>query len=122
MARDRAPSFQFYPRDFISDPAVMAMKLAERGAYITLICAAWNGDEPGVLPADDAILARLAQASPAEWRRLREGVSRAFDTESRPGSWVQRRMVQVREEQVERFIRASDAGRKGNAMRWGGDA
>ena len=96
MARDKAPSFQFYPRDFISDPAVMAMTLAERGAYITLICAAWLGEDPGVLSADDAILARLTQASPAEWRRVRPGVARAFDTESRPGSWVQCRMVRVR--------------------------
>lgn len=120
MARDRVASFQFYPRDFISDPAVMAMTLAERGAYITLICAAWMSDEPGVLSADDAILARLTQASPAEWRKVRDGVARAFDTDSRPGSWVQRRMVRVRAEQADRFARASVAGRIGATTRWGG--
>lgn len=118
MARDRAPSFQFYPRDFVSDPAVMAMGLAAVGAYIRLLCAAWVQDEPGVLPADDRVLARLAQATPAEWRRVREEVAQAFDTESRPGLWVQRRMVAVRAEQVARFTRASAAGLTAAATRW----
>lgn len=120
MARDRAPSFQFYPRDFISDPAVMAMTLAERGAYITLLCAAWESDEPGVLPGDDALLSRLTQVPPGQWRKVRDAVARAFDTTSRPGHWVQRRMVTVRAEQVERFARASDAGRIAAANRWQG--
>lgn len=118
MARDRAPSFQFYPRDFVSDPAVMAMGLAAVGAYIRLLCAAWVQDEPGVLPADDRVLGRLAQATPAEWRKVRAEVAAAFDTESRPGLWVQRRMVAVRAEQVARFTRASAAGLTAAATRW----
>ena len=122
MARDRAPSFQLYPRDFVEDTAVMVMSLAALGAYARLFMRAWDQPEPGVLPGDDRRLAMMAQASPAEWRRVRAEVATAFDTESRPGCWVQKRMVAVRAEQVERFQRASEAGRRGNATRWGPDA
>lgn len=122
MARDRAPSFQLYPRDFVEDTAVMVMSLGALGAYTRLFMRAWDQSEPGVLPGDDRRLAMMAQASAAEWRRVREEVATAFDTETRPGFWIQKRMVAVRAEQAERYQRASEAGRKGNATRWGADA
>lgn len=42
------PAFQFYPRDFLLSPHVRRMSLAERGAYITLLCLSWIDD--GVNP------------------------------------------------------------------------
>lgn len=39
--REQRPSFQFYPRDFLSSPKVRRMSCAERGAYITLLCDQW---------------------------------------------------------------------------------
>lgn len=120
MAKDRAPSMQWYPDDFENDPAVVAMSLAGCGAYMHLLNSAWNLPEPGVLPDDDTLLARWARATPKEWRRLRAEVERAFDTTSRPGYWLQKRMMAERYAQAERFRKASEAGRKANATRWGG--
>lgn len=119
MAKDRAPSFQWYPLDFEGDPAVVAMCLASVGAYTHLLNAAWNMEEPGVLKADDRLLARWAKATPREWAKVRPEIEPAFDTESRPGFWVQKRMVAERADQVRRFRSASEAGRKANMTRWG---
>jgi len=119
VAKDRAPSFQFYPRDFVSDPAVLGMSLAACGAYIRLLCAAWVQEDVGVLPDDDVLLARWAQATRGEWKRIRPEVAAAFDC-SQPGVWRQRRMVVEREKQLERFQRASEAGTKAARGRWNG--
>ena len=117
MAKDRAPSFQWYPDDFENDPAVVAMGLMACGAFTHLLNVAWNMTEPGVLEANDRLLARWAKATPGEWRRIRPEVERAFDTESRPGFWVQKRMVSERAQQVERYERAANGARMTNAQR-----
>ena len=117
---DRAPSFQWYSLDFEGDPAVMAMGLMACGAYTHLLNAAWNMDEPGVLKADDKLLARWAKATTGEWRRIRHEVERAFDTESRPGFWVQKRMVKERAKQLVRRRRATEGATRTNEKRWGG--
>ena len=37
MDKHDAPSFQWYPKDFLADPDVMQMNFAQKGAYIVLI-------------------------------------------------------------------------------------
>jgi len=56
MAAEKSPAFQFYPRDYLSDPNVVAMTNAERGMYMTLLCLCWIDQS---IPADPAELARL---------------------------------------------------------------
>lgn len=114
--KDRAPSFQFYPRDFVSSSAVIRMTPEERGGYIMLLCHAWDCDEPGVLPDDDAALASLSGLG-KRWTRCRPAIARAFVVED--GRWRQERMIAERDAQADRFRRASEAGRKANATRWG---
>lgn len=116
MAKDRAPSFQFYPRDFVSSSAVTRMTPEERGGYIMLLCHAWDSDEPGVLPDDDAALSALSGLG-KRWAKCRPSIERAFTIED--GQWKQERMIGEREAQAERFRRASEAGRKANVTRWG---
>jgi len=38
------PAFQLYPNDFLADPNVAVMNLAELGAYFKLICHCWQQD------------------------------------------------------------------------------
>lgn len=95
MAKDRPPSFQFYPRDFASDPAVVCMSLEARGAYIMLLCAGWLMAEPGVIPAGQ--VQRLAGAGDEEWRRISSQVAAAFDVTDT--TWTQKRMVAERASQ-----------------------
>src|SRR5262245_19119427 len=67
MAAEKSPSFQFYPRDFLADPHVMGMTLAERGAYITLLCLCWT---ERTLPADSKALARLLKVPHPVFQRM----------------------------------------------------
>lgn len=91
--RDRARGFVFYPDDYLNDPAVRRMGVLGRGAYGgALLPALWNQPEPGVVEDDDELLANLAMCTPAEWAEVRDRVARAFDLESRPGFWIQKRM------------------------------
>lgn len=114
MAKDRAPSFQFYPRDFVSSQAVTLMTPEERGGYIMLLCHAWESEETGVLPDDDALLARLSGLG-RRWAKCREGICRAFRVGG--GRWTQGRMVEEREKQIERYERAAHGARLTNAKR-----
>src|SRR6185295_4329295 len=111
--RRRAQSFLFEPEAFEYDAAVQSMAPAERGAYIMLLCGLWRQPEPGVVKDADSLLARLAHVSESEWAGLRLGVMTAFDTTTRPGFWVQRRMTKTIEAQNKRFKRLSEQGRLG---------
>ena len=33
--KNKSPAFQFYPKDWLADPDVACMTMAERGIYIT---------------------------------------------------------------------------------------
>jgi len=64
MARRRrlqhkSPAYQWYPKDYQTDAAVVLMTLAQEGAYRRLMDVCWleNG-----LPTDTALLWRLAKA------------------------------------------------------------
>ncbi len=56
MPKDKAPAFQFYPKDFLTDERVQLMCHTERGVYITLLCQCWLA---GSLPGDVAQLSRM---------------------------------------------------------------
>ncbi len=57
----KAPAFQFYPKDFLSDEDQAVMSCEQAGAYIRLICHAWN---EGSIPDDAVKCARLAGSDP----------------------------------------------------------
>lgn len=91
--KPRKACFNFYPKDFLTDPAVEAMGDIALAAYIRLLCQAWEAHEPGVLRADPDSLACLARMSLERWSSIGHQVQEAFDSTSRPGYWIQRRMV-----------------------------
>ena len=45
---NKAPAFQWYPKDFIADIDVQIMTPEQRGAYIMLLSYAWLQDEQGI--------------------------------------------------------------------------
>jgi uncharacterized protein YdaU (DUF1376 family) len=65
MATDKAPAFQFYPKDFLSDEDQAVMSCEQAGAYIRLICHAWN---EGSIPDDAMKCARLAGSEPKRFQ------------------------------------------------------
>jgi hypothetical protein len=60
----KAPAFQFYPKDFLTDSRVMAMSNEVRGMYITLLCVDWLND--GFFETD------ILKLGGFEWRDPRE--------------------------------------------------
>ncbi len=110
------PAFQFYPGDFLADEHVDSMTLAERGAYITLLCHAWRS---GSIPCTPPQLARMLHISRGAMAKLWPNISPCWV----PGA--QGRLVQPRlerERAVQAAYRSDRAanGRKGAAKRWPG--
>lgn len=52
----RAPAFQFYPSDFLSDMRIRMLSWASRGLYIDLLCYCWR---EGWIPSDSSAIAQL---------------------------------------------------------------
>lgn len=118
MPRDeRPPSFPMYPQDLLGDPNVVAMSDVGFAGYMRLMLRAWAMDEAGVLPEDDRVLAALSGLGP-KWKKHRSEIAAAFDTSTRPGCWVQKRMVAERAAQLKRFENASARGMAGARGRW----
>jgi len=109
MAPERAPAFQFYPKDFLTDGNVAGMSLQERGAYITLLCLCWL---EGSLPSDLGRLANHVGVPRATVVKLWPALARCFrpsDTEE--GRLIHPRLELERQKQEEYRRRQSDAGR-----------
>lgn len=107
-AKDRPPSFQFYPRNFLTSQKVAAMSLEQIGAYVLLLCNAWLSDQPGTLPDDQHLLSALARAN-GRWPDIAQGVLSAWDRDG--GRIVQRFMVDERAAQKMRHQRSVQGGK-----------
>ncbi len=48
-SRNKAPSFQFYPADWLTDSSLRLASAETRGVWIDLLCHCWLSSEPGFL-------------------------------------------------------------------------
>lgn len=112
MAAERAPAFQFYPKDFLADANVSAMSLVEVGAYIRLLSLCWL---EGSLPTDHARLARMLGVSVGAFRKLWPAVSLCFREQD--GRYIQPRLDRERRKQVEFRGRQSERGKRSGHVR-----
>ncbi|MDY6862817.1 MAG: DUF1376 domain-containing protein, partial [Thermodesulfobacteriota bacterium] len=71
---NKAPAFQFYPKDFVSDVNVVTMTMEERGVYITLLSHCWI---EGCLKGGSEMLQAICN-NPSNWEKIWEKVSRCF--------------------------------------------
>lgn len=120
MAKDRAPSFQFYPRDYMSDPDVQALTWDQRGRYHWSLCCSALSECPGRATADQ--WRQWMGYKAGQWDRYKAAMRNCFRVEMLGDTevWVQERMASDRAEQRARFEQASDAGKRGADSRWGG--
>lgn len=58
MSKEKSPSYQRYPRDYLSDENVQLMSMEEEGCYNRLMDYCWI---EGSIPADPQLLARLCK-------------------------------------------------------------
>ena len=86
--RERAPAFQFYPRQFAGDDRVMSMDLETIGAHILLMCAAAASPERCRIDADEyAIRMRLRNPSDEAWTRIKKQLLGGAWKVSPDGKW-----------------------------------
>ena len=116
---DRLPTMLFNVNDWLTSKSVVRMTYEQRGMYLELLLFAWLDDEPGVLSADDETLAGILRIPVDEWACHSGPIGRAWDTVSRPGFWVQKRMVEEHARQVKFLERQRDLGARGAEKRWG---
>jgi uncharacterized protein YdaU (DUF1376 family) len=116
MAKDRPPPLpytKFYYADFFRDEAVECMTNDEIGAYLRLMHAAHDAHPPGQIPSDPTYLASVSRMGTL-WPAHSEAIARAFDTTSKPGFWVQKRIVREYSEARKQSV----YGRIGAEVRW----
>lgn len=112
----KAPAFQFYPNDFLSDQNVICMSLQERGAYITLLCLCWQNP----LPSDVSRIARLCGVPLSMMRKLWPALSVCFRAHpSDPDLLIHPRLERERQKQADYKRRQSDNGHKGGRPKKG---
>jgi len=86
--KERAPAFQFYPRQFSGDDDIMAMDLDAVGAHILLMCAAAASLERYRIHSDErAIRTRLRNPSEADWQRIKVQLIGGAWKISEDGQW-----------------------------------
>lgn len=132
MAREKAPAFQFYARDYMADPAVQRLTWDQRGRYHWALCCSSLTETPGV--ASESDWAAWMGYDDAGWVANREAHARCFAIEN--GRWVQRRMRSMSAESDAYRAYAKNGGhasaasmskhergeraKKAAAARWGG--
>ena len=62
----KAPAFQFYVRDWLSDPLLRQATPISRGIWIDVLCFMWEADKRGLLETTPLKLSRMVSASLGE--------------------------------------------------------
>lgn len=110
------PYFPFFVKDFSADSNVEAMALNEVGAYVLLLCKAWQEDPPGTLPNDDRKLAAWSKLYD-HWTEHKTYIMAPFTLES-DNRWHQKRMEREFSYLCSRNAKASDKARDAAERRW----
>ena len=107
-----SPAFQFYPKDWLTDPDVVCMTFAQKGAYITLLCYCWR---VGKLQNNDDYIRKLLGNVP-KWKFLWNGIKHKFEVQ---GEYlIHPRLEKERMKQGEYRRKKSEAGKKAMTKRW----
>jgi uncharacterized protein YdaU (DUF1376 family) len=112
----KSPAFRFYPADFMGSPDVQSMDLNEIGAFILLLCIAWQHDRHGYLPDDEDRIRRWARMNPQQWIISREMLLGKFPI-IEPGFRGNPRMIREAEKQAEFSAKQSSNGKQGGRPR-----
>ena len=113
---NKAPAFQFYAGDFLSDINVSTMSMSQRGIYITLLAYEWI---EGSLPNNEAMLKKLCSNHPTfeeDWKEMKHCFVVDGKTLANP------RLEKERKNMTDYRERMSKNGRKGAKARWDGKA
>lgn len=109
-----APSFQFYPKQWLGDDKVLLMDWAARAMHLHLMCIAWQQDPPCTLPDDEEQWRRWCGNPHHEtWSRARPQIQFAWRLCN--GRWIQDGLRREWEKQRQ----YSESRRHAAEARWG---
>lgn len=110
----QAPSFQFYPGDWIAGTSTLTLE--EKGAYIECLAHQWHADE-GIAGDDPQALSRLLRVTPAVAKRVWVGLAKKFERQD-DGTYRNARLEKIRAERLAFQSVASTRGKSGAKARW----
>ena len=107
MAPEKSPAFQFYPKDYLTDPRVRAMTFEQRGLYWEAIGICWlEGSLPSDLGELAAILGCPKRRLEVVWPRI------GLCFEAHGDRLTHKRLDKERSAQAESRDRRRDAAQK----------
>tara|TARA_R110001599_G_scaffold171802_2_gene363050 strand:+ start:647 stop:1441 length:795 start_codon:yes stop_codon:yes gene_type:complete len=106
--------------DFMSDDKVALMSTLELGAYMILLCRAWQQNPAGTLPTNDDWLARWTKLTTDEWEQHRDIVLMPFvlNEDVDPPRYEQRRMMTNVADITQTLNDRKEAATKAANARW----
>jgi hypothetical protein len=110
MAKDRPPSYQWYPRDFAATMHQLGIDGPVEFAYRRALDASWEEGAYGVGSEEDWL--RWGRVSEEDKRAFRVAIG-SLTISTLDGTLVQLRMARERMEQAMRHEQAREAGGKG---------
>lgn len=111
MAPQKPPAFQFYPKDFITGTATMSLQ--EVGAYMRLLCYAWDAGSVPIDPNDRARICGCSKAQERElWKRVGKKFYQAHD------AFFNERLEDERQKQAAYRQKQSSSGHAGAISKW----
>jgi uncharacterized protein YdaU (DUF1376 family) len=110
---NKAPSFQWYPADYLADMQVRMLSWASRGLYVDLLCFCWR---EGYIPADSTAIAQLTGCHDMA---IIEPCLLLFSDSGESGKLIHKRLEKERDKQNEHRKERAEAGKKGAESRWG---
>jgi len=110
---NKAPSFQWYPADYLADMQVRMLSWASRGLYVELLCFCWR---EGYIPADSTAIAQLTGCHDLA---IIEPCLLLFSDSGESGKLIHKRLEKERDKQNEHRKERAEAGKKGAESRWG---
>lgn len=110
------PWFPFYAKDFITSENVIAMNLASRGAYVTLLAhQRIEGSIPSEIKRIAAILRTTIECAEELWPEIQPCFVAMEGTKKR---LVNPKLHDIREESISSSVSRSEAGKTAAKCRW----
>lgn len=66
----KAPAFQFYIRDWLSDPLLKMVSHTTKGIWIDLLCYLWESPDRGKLTGTHENFIKMLGCTPKEWEQF----------------------------------------------------
>lgn len=101
--------FPFYPADWVTNEDVVDMSLAERGAYLELLCHQWRN---GSIPDDMERLRKIARCTAKEMTQVWPKVSPMFPPADEDGRLANGRMSRERVKAEAISVKSSTSAEK----------